>query len=430
MNLRAAASRVIYQVVIDKRSLVDCLTDVLLKFKDPRDRGFLQALCYGVCRSYFYLHAVLDLLLQKPLKAKDQDIYCLLLVGIYQLNEMRVPDHAAVKETVAATQDLNKVWAKELVNAVLRNFVRQKVTLDKKIAEDLVAFYSHPLWFIQAIQKNYPDEWQTILIANNQHPPLALRVNPTAISRTDYLEKLRAQGIQAQIIPETKSGIVLEQPLDVQQLPGFAEGEVSVQDGAAQLAAELLELAPGQRVLDACAAPGGKTTHLLECEPTLELLAIDQDESRLQLVRENLQRLHLSATCLCADVGTVARGWDGRLFDRILLDAPCSATGIIRRHPDIKLLRTAEDILKLSKQQSRLLNAVWDLLKPGGLLLYVTCSILEEENASVIQRFLQQHPEAKEEKITAAWGKECSVGKQILPGMHEMDGFYFARLRR
>lgn len=419
MNLRADAAKILYQVLFEGRSLAIAHTD-------PRDRAFIQAVCYGVCRCYHRLNAILQLLLEKPLKDKDQDIYCLLLVGLYQLSEMRVPAHAAVAETVAATQQLKKSWAKGLVNAVLRNYQRRQTELTEKLQDNLQAFYSHPNWIIKKIQTAWPLDWESILLANNQHPPFALRVNRRQLSREQYLTKL----VGAHPIPETYSGIILEKPVDVQVLPGFMVGEVSVQDGAAQLAAELLDLQPGQRVLDACAAPGGKTTHILELASDIELLVLDKEAERLQTVADNLKRLQFSAQCICSDAGAPSLWWDGRAFDRILLDVPCSASGVIRRHPDIKILRRAEDIAKLVAEQKRLLHAIWPLLMPEGLLLYATCSIFPEENSEILQRFLAEQTDAREEKIQSTWGKECTVGKQILPGMHGMDGFYYARLKK
>lgn len=430
LNLRMLAARTIYQVVVHQRSLTDCLAEVLPRIKEERDPSFLQAVCYGVCRWYFRLDALAKLLLEKPLKLKDQDVYSLILVGLYQLIEMRVPPHAAIAETVSATQALKKPWAKGLVNAVLRSYQRSAAELNEKLKSNLIASYAHPQWMIDNVQKNWPLEWQDILIANNQLPPFALRVNLSKISRADYCAKLATHEIVAQPIPGAQAGIILDKPLDVFELPGFLRGEISVQDGAAQLAAELLEVKPGQRVLDACAAPGGKMAHILEMQPEVELVAIDWDEKRLQSVRDNLARLQLSATPLCADLADTATWWDGQLFDRILLDAPCSASGVIRRHPDIKILRREADVAKLVRQQTRLLEAAWALLKPGGWLVYATCSIFPEENSAVVQAFLHSQGNAKEEKIAVDWGKACDVGRQILPGMLGMDGFYFARLSR
>ncbi len=429
INLRMLAARTVYQVLVHGRSLSDCLPETLTRVHDVRDQSFLQALCYGVCRWYYRLDALAHSLLEKPLKLKDQDIHCLILVGLYQLTEMRVPAHAVLDETVSAAQAFKKPWAKGLVNAVLRSYQRSVVELNEKMQQSLVTLYAHPQWIIDQLQKNWLLEWQDILTANNQHPPFALRVNQKHISRERYLEKLTANNMSARIMPETQAGIILEQPIGVQDLPGFLIGEVSVQDGAAQLAVELLELKPGLRVLDICAAPGGKTAHILELQPGIELVAVDRDEKRLQDVRNNLARLQLLATCICADAND--KEWSkGQLFDRILLDAPCSASGVIRRHPDIKILRRATDIAKLVHEQTRLLNTAWGLLKPGGLLVYATCSILPEENRTVLQAFLMSHKDAAEEKIRVNWGKACAIGRQILPGMHDMDGFYFARLSR
>ncbi len=429
INLRMLAARTVYQVLVHGRSLSDCLPETLTRVRELRDQSFLQAMCYGVCRWYYRLDALAHLLLEKPLKLKDQDIHCLILVGLYQLTEMRVPAHAVLDETVSAAQAFKKPWAKGLVNAVLRSYQRSASELNEKMLQSLVTLYMHPQWIIDQVQKNWLLDWQDILTANNQRPPFALRVNQKQITRERYLEKLTANNMKARIIPETQAGILLEQPVDVQDLPGFLIGEVSVQDGAAQLAAELLELKAGQRVLDMCAAPGGKTAHILELQPDVELVAVDRDEKRLQDVRNNLARLQLLATCISADAG--GKEWsDGQLFDRILLDAPCSASGVIRRHPDIKILRRATDIAKLVHEQTRLLNAAWGLLKPGGLLVYATCSIFPEENVAVLQAFLTSHPDATEEMIRMDWGKSCAVGRQILPGMHDMDGFYFARLKR
>lgn len=431
MNLRTAAARIVSRVVDRGYSLSDCLPEALTQFQEPRDQALLQALCYGVCRRYFYLEALAFLLLDKPLKEKDQDIFTLLLVGLYQLTEMRIPAYAAVAETVSATKDFDKVWAKGLVNAVLRNYQRRVDELQQKIEADPVAHYDHPEWFIGKLKKAWPVQWWQVLVENNQHPPFSLRVNQQHSTREQYLEKLATENIGASVIPETQSGIRLVEPMDVKQLPGFLAGDISVQDGAAQLAAELLELAPSLRVLDACAAPGGKTAHIAEQQHDLaELVAIDNDATRLQRVTDNLKRLQLTATCMHGDVADVKKWWDGNLFDRILLDAPCSASGVIRRHPDIKLLRRPDDIQKLAEEQLRLLTALWPLLKIDGIFLYATCSVFPTENSSLLKKFLAAHPDASEEKILASWGEECEVGRQILPGVHGMDGFYYARLRK
>ena len=430
MNCRVAAARVVFQVMCGS-SLSDCLPKAVAQLEDPRDQGLLQALCYGVCRRYYALTALLNTLLEHPLKENDDDVYALLLVGLYQLSDMRIPAYAAVDATVSATAGLKKEWARGLVNAILRNYLRNAESLQAEAWQDPAAKYAHPGWLIGMIQKAWPAESDAVFTANNAHPPFVLRVNQRHHSRDDYLALLQAAGIEAAVVPETAHGILLAEAMDVHALPGFAAGDVSVQDGAAQLAAELLDLQPGQRVLDACAAPGGKTAHIAERESALaELVAVDQDARRLGTVNENLERLHLNATCVAADAANTSIWWDGKLFDRILLDAPCSATGVIRRHPDIKLLRRADDIQNLVAEQLHLLTALWSLLKIDGILLYATCSILPRENAGVLKQFLTAHPDAKEEVIEASWGQACDIGRQILPGMHGMDGFYYARLKK
>ncbi len=374
MNPRSIAALILSQVIYDKRSLSFALASVLEKYPSHRQTNLIKELCYGVLRWYFRLDALLKQLLPKPLKAKDHDIQMLLLIGLYQILYLRISDHAAVSETVEAARELKKVWATKLINGVLRNFLRQRETLINKIESISTAHYAHPQWFINATQESWPNDWQNILLANNEHPPLCLRVNALKINRTDYLKKLADANIEATPSHYTSQGIILKTPMPVENIPGFLQGEVSVQDNAAQLAADLLELAPEQRILDACAAPGGKTAHILEIQPALkELIAIDQDPQRLQKIKENLDRLNLSATLIADDASQPNRWWDNHLFDRILLDAPCSATGVIRRHPDIKILRQMSDISALAQQQLDLLTALWPLLKPKGILLYLFC---------------------------------------------------------
>jgi 16S rRNA (cytosine967-C5)-methyltransferase len=429
MNLRSQAA-IIIESVFNGRSLTDCLDAALKNIPDPRDRAWVQAACYGVCRFYPRLDVMLSHLLDKPMQAKDSDVHALLMVGLYQLTDMRVPTHAAVSETVNATEKLKKPWARGLVNAILRSYLRRQEEINQMIASDSEAEYAHPKWWIAAIKKAWPNDWQAILQANNQHPSFSLRVNATCLSRDAYLEKLRQAEIAAHILPETSDGIMLETPIHAEQLPGFAEGEVSVQDGAAQLACDLLILQPGLHVLDACAAPGGKLTHLLEREADLSVVAVEKDVVRMQSIQDNLHRLKLSATCICADAADIDEWWDEKLFDRILLDAPCSASGVVRRHPDIKILREPEDRLAFAAEQRHLLDALWQVLKPGGLLVYATCSIFPEENVDVMKAFLKDHADAKEEVIHASWGHGCEVGRQILPGEHQMDGFYYARVKK
>lgn len=428
-NLRLIAARVI-DAVTDGQSLAECLPLQLAKLEEARDRAFVQALCYGVCRFYPRLDVILSHLMTKPMKAKDSDVHALMMVGLYQLMDMHIAQHAAVSETVNAVQALKKPWAKGLVNAVLREYLRKKDEMQELIEEDEEARFAHPIWWVSSVRRAWPDQWQAILDANNVHPPFSLRVNQQQVTVEQYLQQLQDAECPAHRIQGSTSGVIVETPAGVEQLPGFHEGSVTVQDGAAQLAAELLQLSKGQRVLDACAAPGGKLTHLLEIEPELDVTAVEKEKSRMHYIEDNLRRAKLAAKVICADAADITSWWDGKPFDRILLDAPCSASGVIRRHPDIKLLRQPTDIRALAADQLRILSALWQTLAPGGLLVYATCSIFPEENAQVIKKFLAEHSDAREEAITADWGIACEHGRQILPGMQEMDGFYYAVLRK
>jgi 16S rRNA (cytosine967-C5)-methyltransferase len=428
---RKIAALLVHRVLDQGESLGSLLGAQLARLDDPRQRALAQELVFGTLRWSYRLEALLARLLRKPLKKKDRDLHALLLVGLYQLLILEMPAHAAVSETVEVARQLGKDWAAGMVNGVLRNAQRQSAALLKAVQDTASARWSHPDWWIERLQQDWPENWQQILKAGNQRPPMVLRVNRLQTERDDYLQQLQVSGIEALPLPFTESAIQLEQPVGVDSLPGFREGRVSVQDGAAQLCASLLDLQAGQRVLDACAAPGGKTGHILELAPQLEsLLAIDVDETRLQKVRENLQRLHLDAGLLAADAGDPQAWWDGKLFDRILLDAPCSASGVVRRHPDIKLLRRPADVRSLSQQQQRLLEALWPLLASGGMLLYASCSVFREENSDNLQVFLDRHADASELPLQVEWGKVLPVGRQLLPGEHDMDGFYFACLSK
>jgi 16S rRNA (cytosine967-C5)-methyltransferase len=428
---RKIAALLVQRVLDQGESLGSLLGAQLARLDDPRQRALAQELVFGTLRWSYRLEALLARLLRKPLKKKDRDLHALLLGGLYQLLILQMPAHAAVSETVEVARQLGKDWAAGMVNGVLRNAQRQSAALLKAVQDTASARWSHPDWWIERLQQDWPENWQQILKAGNQRPPMVLRVNRLQTERDDYLQQLQVSGIEALPLPFTESAIQLEQPVGVDSLPGFREGRVSVQDGAAQLCASLLDLQAGQRVLDACAAPGGKTGHILELAPQLEsLLAIDVDETRLQKVRENLQRLHLDAGLLAADAGDPQAWWDGKLFDRILLDAPCSASGVVRRHPDIKLLRRPADVRSLSQQQQRLLEALWPLLASGGMLLYASCSVFREENSDNLQVFLDRHADASELPLQVEWGKVLPVGRQLLPGEHDMDGFYFACLSK
>ena len=427
MNLRLSAAGVLSRVVKDGQSLTVALDRAFESIDDSKDRAFIQALCYGVTRQYHRLDFILQHLLTKPIRNKDTDIKMLLLMGLYQLKFMRVKTHAAVSETVTAAN--KKKWAKSLINGVLRQYIREQESLEKKADQDCSATYSHPQWLIKQIENDWPEQLNTLLVENNRQPPMTLRVNLAQGSRDAYLKLLSEHSIQAKAVSFCSSAIILEQPVAVEKLPGFGDGLVSVQDAAAQLAAELLDVQPGQSVLDLCAAPGGKTAAILEGQvEQVSMMAVDIDQSRLDRVEENLQRLKLQAKVVVGDA-TQPESWvQGNTFDRILVDAPCSALGVIRRHPDIKILRRESDISSLQAIQKQILNVAWDLLVPGGVLLYATCSILKQENEEQIEVFLEQHVDAFNEPIEVNWGIKRKFGRQLLTGDSNMDGFYYAKL--
>lgn len=427
MNSRLKAARVVSRILKNGRSMTSALDEVLQNEPSAREQAFIQALCYGVLRQYFFLEFVLSRLLHKPLK--DMEVKALLLIGLYQIEFMRVKNHAAVSETVSAMR--RKPWAKSLLNAVLRKYLREQEDIKAAAARQKTAALAHPAWMIAAIEQSWPRQGQRILLANNRQPPMTLRVNLSRCSREDYLALLMEQGISATAPDFCESAVVLARPLPVEQIPGFADGLVSVQDAAAQLAVDLLGVQSGQRVLDVCAAPGGKAAHILEKQPDLvALLAIDVDAGRLSRIHDTLRRLKLKAEVRVGDALAPDAWWDGRLFERILLDAPCSALGVVRRHPDIKVLRRAEDIDELQHLQGRILDSVWPLLAPGGILVYATCSILPVENEWQIAAFVARHGDAEEIPIAAPWGMARDSGRQILPGDSGMDGFYYARIRK
>jgi 16S rRNA (cytosine967-C5)-methyltransferase len=425
LNTRLMAAKVLSRVLQDGQSLTTALEPVLQTIDSQKDQAFVQAICYGVCRQYHRLDFILNQLIDKPVK--DTEIKALVLVGLYQIAFMRVKPHAAVSETVLAAN--KKPWAKSLVNALLRRYLREQDTLENLANQNPAASASHPDWLIKRVTQDWSERAANILHENNQPPPMVLRVNLARTSREQYLQGLAAQGITGDAVDFCPSAIVLRKPVAVDYLPDFAQGWVSVQDTAAQLAAGLLNVQAGQRVLDMCAAPGGKTAHIVESQPLLkELVAVDIDAARMQRVQENCQRLQLSPTLIVGDAAQPETWWDGQTFERILVDAPCSALGVIRRHPDIKLLRRAEDIAVLQVLQHDILNAAWSLLASGGILLYATCSVLKQENEHQIHNFLATHSDALELPIVADWGLATTHGRQILTGMAAMDGFYYARL--
>lgn len=429
LNARTAATRVITQILHNQGSLSSLLPSISQQVAE-NDRPLLQELCFGTCRYHPQLQAYTECLLDKPLRAKDNDVQALLLLGLYQLLHTRIPDHAAIGETVEITRQIKKPWATKLVNGVLRQFQRDSDKINEFLAENRAFQSNHPAWLEGMLRKNWPAQIESITTANNQHPPFTLRLNLHKQLRNTYLQQLADLHIAAKPTPFSPYGVTLEQACDPRNLPGFAEGWISVQDEAAQLSADLLQLSANIRVLDACAAPGGKTGHLLELEPSLKVTALDVEERRLQRVRENLARLNANADIRCGDGTRPQDWWDGELFDRILLDAPCSATGIIRRHPDIKVLRTPEEIARLAELQGQLLDSLWPLLKPGGILLYATCSVMPRENTQVVEAFLKRQSAAQHEPIAANWGITQPCGRQLLPQSEGHDGFYYARLRK
>jgi len=425
--VRLAATQVLNQLFHGKGSLSSLLGPAQIQIVD-QDKSLLQELCFGTCRYHPQLTIFSELLLDKPLRNKDSDIQALILLGLYQLLHTRIPDHAAIGETVEVTRLLKKEWASKLVNGVLRQFQRDKESLKKIALENKTYQSNHPQWLEGMLSKYWPQQWPEIIQANQSHPPFCLRINTRKISREDYVILLAEKSIQASLTTFSPYGIRLENACNPNLLPLFAEGLISVQDESAQLSADLLGLQPNMRILDACCAPGGKTGHLLEVQPDLQVTALELEERRLQRVRENLQRLNLHAEIICGDGTKPEVWWNGEQFDRILIDAPCSATGIIRRHPDIKILRKPDDISKLAEIQLNLLQKLWPLLKPSGILLYVTCSIIPKENTKIIERFLATQSDADEDKIISDWGLVQTHGKQLLPQVDSHDGFYYARL--
>jgi len=426
---RVAAARVVAGV-LDGHSLSELIPQVLCDIEDARDKGLAQELSYGTLRYHPRLYALMGCLLEKPLKAKDRDVEALLLIGCYQLLYLRVAEHAAVNETAGAAKKLGKPWAVGLINGVLRRLQREQDELLAGLESDEQARYAMPGWLLRELQSRWPESWPYRASALNMRPPMTLRVNRLRITRDAYLDRLVEAGIPAQANLVAPLGINLERPVEVESLPGFTQGLVSVQDGAAQLAAQLLGLEPGQSVLDACAAPGGKTGHLLESCADIKLTAIDLDGERLERVRENLTRLDLQASLFQGNAAEPHGVWAERQYERILLDVPCSATGVIRRHPDIKYLRRESDIDPLVKLQQHILDAIWSLLKPGGWMLYATCSLLPRENDEQVAGFLASHEDALERPIEAEWGEARPVGRQIPPGESGLDGFYYALLEK
>ena len=430
-RLRATAAEIVDAVTNDGKSL-----DRELEQREGRvaveDRSLLRLLCFGSLRHHWRLGFWVDALLDRPMKARDSVVNALLAIGLYQLNDTRIPDHAAVSQTVEAARFLRRPKLAPLVNAILRRALRDRI-FDQAPSTD-EALHDHPEWMLEALQADWPADWRDIVAANNARAPMWLRVNPSHGSAADYVARLAAEGIDGELLPGAPQAVRLVEPVSVESLPSFAEGHVSVQDAAAQLGAPwLLEGGTG-RVLDACAAPGGKSGQLLESGAgRIDLTCVDIDASRLASVSQNLGRLGFDATLIAADASNPDEWWDGERFEAVLLDAPCSASGVLRRHPDIKLLRRPADIDGLARLQSSLLGALWPLLAPGGRLLYMTCSVFTAENDAIVARFIEDNEDAQEDDVLQNNNirdlmRDKAYGQQILPGTAGMDGFYYAGL--
>jgi 16S rRNA (cytosine967-C5)-methyltransferase len=414
---------------------------------DPRDRALSRHLAFSVIRWLIAVEWLAAQLLQRPLKKKDQDVHRLILLGLTQLWHDRAASHAVVNETAECARTIGKPWAVGVINAILRRFQREREHWLDKLSQTPEQ-WAHPVWLLNTLQKDWPEDWQAIARANNEQPPMWLRINRGADLRGEHdrpgkvietiseavTGPLEEAGFSLVGHPHAPEAIRVEPAAPVESIPGFGQGRLSVQDAAAQLAVHLMDVAPGQNVLDACAAPGGKTCHILETCPEIRLTAVDADASRLEMIRANLKRIRPKnageVQLVAADAADTQAWWDGVLFDRILLDAPCSATGVIRRHPEIRHLRQRESIVTSTATQAELLRKLWPLLKPGGMLVYATCSVLDAENSVQITDFLQNRTGAQEVPIDSGWGMPTRHGRQILPGQDKMDGFYYARIRK
>lgn len=430
LSVRCVAVRILHQLGSDNGSLTTLLPEHEQQLA-PADRPLLRELCFGVARWSPRLLALANGLMSKPIRRKDVDVLLLIQLGLYQLDHMRIPEHAALNTTVEVTNELGKSWARGLVNAVLRSYLRDR---DAQIGKlDPYAKLACPQWLGEQLNRDWPEHWEDHLRGSNERPPMSLRVNRRHTNAASYLTSLNAQDMQASISTVCDSAVVLDTAVGVEDLPGFSAGQVSVQDASAQLATHLLAPISGERVLDACAAPGGKTGHLLEWSDGVDVVAVDSVASRLDRVADNLERLSLMehVRLHCADAADLDNWWDGTPFDAVLLDAPCSGTGVIRRHPDIKVLRKADDIPQLVQLQQQLLRSLWQVLRPGGRLLYATCSVLKAENEGQISAFLDTTADAAVMELPVIpHSVSAGHGRQILRGPHDGDGFFYSLLSR
>jgi 16S rRNA (cytosine967-C5)-methyltransferase len=428
-DTRALAAQALADVALRGTSSREAMEQKAPKLHDPRDRALLMALVSDGARWWLRFDAALDRLLDKPLRRKEPEVHALLVLGLVQLEILQLQDYAAVAATVEAARALNRPRLAGLVNAVLRRWQRERVDLLAALDAQPQTRYAMPPWLVKTIAADWPAQQEAVLADSNREPPLMLRSNRRRTTRDALIEQLRAEGYQADPHAWLADGIVLPHSSDVTRMPGFAQGLFAVQDGAAQVAADVADLREGQRVLDACAAPGGKACHVLE-RADVTLTALEFDPARAARIRQNLDRLGLQADVRVGDATNPSGWWDGKPFDRILIDAPCSATGVLRRRPDVRLHRRASDIDALVAQQQRILAALWPLLAPGGRLVYVTCSLLRAENEAVVDGFFAKLDDAKAVPLVLPAGQAAATGWQILPGDGDLDGMYYAAFER
>ena len=428
-DTRALAAKGLAEVALRGASLRDVMERYAPRLADPRDRALLMALLSEGARWWLRFDAAIDGLLEKSLRHKDPAIHALLVLGLVQLEILELKDYAAVAATVEAVRTLQRPQLAGLVNAVLRRWQRERDSLIAKLDAKPQTRHAHPAWLAAALQRDWPEQAEAVMTADNREPPLMLRVNRQRSEPQALIEQLQAAGYNASAHPWLSDALVLPHSADVTRMPGFEDGAFAVQDGAAQIAADLADLRDGLRVLDACAAPGGKACHLLE-RAEIDLTALEVDAPRAERIRQNLMRLRLNAKLVIGDAGAPAGWWKGHPFDRILIDAPCSATGVLRRRPDVRLHRRESDIVAMHLQQRRILSAMWPLLAPGGRLIYITCSVLRSENEEVVAELLAQQPDAQVVPFTLPVGHATGVGWQILPGDGDLDGMYYAVVQK
>ena len=428
-DTRALAAQSLADIALRGASLRDAMERYAPKLADSRDRALLMALLSDGARWWLRFDPALDRLLEKPLRQKEPAIHALLVLGLVQLEILQLPDYAAVAATVQATRALQRPRMAGLVNAILRRWQRERVELLAALDTKPQTRHAHPVWLAKALARDWPAQADAVMAADNVEPPLMLRANRRRTTRDQLIERLRADGYTAEPHTWLADGIVLPHSTDVTRMPGFTTGEFAVQDGAAQIAADLARVQSGQRVLDACAAPGGKACHLLE-RADIALTALEFDAKRAQRITQNLDRLGLTAKVVVGDAGEPTAWWDGKLFDRILIDAPCSATGVLRRRPDVRLHRRESDIAPMVAQQKRILEGLWPLLAPGGRLVYITCSLLRAENEAVVDAWLSSQHDARAGAFSLPIGHAAAMGWQVLPGDGDLDGMYYAVLEK